>query len=277
MFTASYLRIGARVFRREPRFLDLIEPHAHRLAVHFELNSNVIDRLQQSRIALAALARHFELHKHARARKPVEVGPGTQHPVLTRRGHFQRVRGRNRVLDVEQRGHLAAHALAIVDTDSALPERLAPILDFVRFVQRDRRVVLFSVASPGAIGTQAVNIDAQERVAAVRHVFELDQLVPQPFQEGLNEGDQPPTQDRRHRNPPSAQTKMGPEAQFEKPAFATGKRALRSPSQPTPARGRIRHSQKKKGPRGPLSNLTASPTSRSPCRRTGRARRGRAF
>src|SRR5688500_3935829 len=121
LFTASLPPHGGRVLRREPRFFDLVESHTHRLAIHFELHSRVVHRRELPRVALAPFARHLQLDKHARAGKPVEMRAGPQHPVFARRGHFQRVRSRNRILDVEQGGNLAAHALAVVDPNAAFP------------------------------------------------------------------------------------------------------------------------------------------------------------
>ena len=52
--------------------------------------------------------------------KRSKVRRRAQHPIQPRRGHFQRVRRRDRILDIQQRRHLAAHPLAILDAD-ALP------------------------------------------------------------------------------------------------------------------------------------------------------------
>jgi hypothetical protein len=46
---------------------------------------------------------------------------GAQHPVESGRGHLQRVRARNRVLDVEKRGDLAAHLGAVIERDAGFP------------------------------------------------------------------------------------------------------------------------------------------------------------
>ena len=94
--------------------------------------------------------------------------------------------------------------------------------------------------------------DAQERVAAICRVFELDQLVSQPREERLYEGDQPPAQDRRHRLP---HWKKSPAAIFSIPRLRSRRQKARF-LPPGPARryARAGAATNENGPRGPFEN-----------------------
>src|SRR5215472_8925411 len=106
---------------REPCPADLSERHRDLLAVDLERNPGLVHGEELAGVTAAAGARLLELHEHPRADKASEVRLGAQHPVESRRGHLQRVRARYRILDIEERGDLAAHLRAVIERDAGFP------------------------------------------------------------------------------------------------------------------------------------------------------------
>src|SRR5262249_15334737 len=154
------------------------------------------------------------------------------------------------VLDVEQSGNLTAHPLAVIDADAPFPQgRLIPF-DPTVAADEDGALVL-GLAAAGAIPRpRTVDEDAQEPVSPARDVFELDQLVPQPLQERLYEGDQSPAQDRRHRTPTLQKRKWAVRPIRNRPSPRSGSTAGScSPGQGPLGHLQI-HPQKRKAPRG---------------------------
>src|SRR5215813_6923775 len=165
LFTVPVPRLAGPPSGGEPRLANLCKPHRDLLAVDLERDALGVHREQRAGVAAAALARLLELDEHPRADEAPEVRLGAQHPVETGRGHLERVGARDRVLDVKERRHLAAHPLAVLEADAAL----------------------------------LVDEQAQLRVRAARGELELDQLVAEPREQRLEEPDQPVPQRRRHR------------------------------------------------------------------------------
>src|SRR3984885_7501303 len=179
----SLANTAARFLGRKPRLADLLEAHRDLLAIDLERDPAIIDREQRAGVAAPSGARLLQLDEHPRAEEAAEMGPGAQHPVETRRGHFQRVRGCDRVRAVEQWRALAAHAAAILEGD------------------------------PGG----SVDEQPQHGVGSAGPVLELDQLESEPSEHRFDEGDQPLPQES-HVTIASAppQTKMGPKAPQKK-------------------------------------------------------------
>src|SRR5580658_209111 len=180
---------AARFLGRKPRLADLLEAHRHLLPIDLERDAAIVDREQRTGVAAPAGARLLQLDEHPRADEAAEMRAGAQHPVETRRGHFQRIRRRDRVRDVEQCRNLAAHAAAILDTD------------------------------PGGV----VDEQPQHAVGTAGTVLEIDQLESEPPQQGFDEGDQPLPQESHvtaasapRRAPP--QNKNGPQGPPKKKA-----------------------------------------------------------
>src|SRR5207248_6728348 len=183
---------------RKPRFANLCKPHRHALAVDLERDAALIHREQHSGVAPPPGARLLELDEHPGADEAPEVRSGAQQPVESRRGHLQRVGARDRVLDVEERGHLAADALAVIEPDARL----------------------------------RVDVEPQERAAVARGVIELDELVPEPREQRLEQRPQALAQlhrDRLHRirSRPSQcrKQKKGPKAHRKTKSAAGGFRS----------------------------------------------------
>src|SRR5207248_2564443 len=183
---------------RKPRLANLRKPHRHALAVDLERDAALVHRQQRSGVAPPPGARLPELDEHPGADEAPEVRPGAQQPVESRRGHLQRVGGRDRVLDVEERGHLAADALAVIEPDARL----------------------------------RVDVEPQERAAVARGVIELDELVPEPREQRLEQRPQALAQlhrDRLHRirSRPSQcrKQKKGPKAHRKTKSPAGGFRS----------------------------------------------------
>src|SRR6185437_4846477 len=105
---------------------------------------------------------------------------------------------RDRILDIQQRRHLAAHPLA--------------------------------VAYPYALGL--IDEQPQHSVRASRGIFELHELVSQPLEQGLNEDDEPLTQDRHRAHPlkanrrPNKNGPQGPSRKTKSPSGGFGSQAL---------------------------------------------------
>src|SRR5438270_8734318 len=111
---------------RKPRLANLCKPHRHALAVDLERDAALIHREQRPGVAPPPGARLLELDEHPGADEAPEVRPGAQQPVESRRGHIQRVGRRYRVLDADDRGHLAADALAVIEPDARLRVDVEP-------------------------------------------------------------------------------------------------------------------------------------------------------
>src|SRR5438874_783592 len=183
---------------RKPRLANLRKPHRHAFAVDLERDAALIHREQRPGVAPPPGARLLDLDEHPGADEAPEVRPGAQQPVESRRGHLQRVGGRDRVLDVEERGHLAADALAVIEPDARL----------------------------------RVDVEPQERAAVARGVIELDELVPEPREQRLEQRPQALAQtcrDRLHRlrSRPSQcrKQKKGPKAHRKTKSPAGGFRS----------------------------------------------------
>src|SRR4029079_11141642 len=101
--------------RRESRPLDLREPYAHGEIVHVHPDALAIRVAQHPGVALAAFARHRELHLHAVVDEARKVLRRTQRAVQARRGHFERVLARKRILDVQQIRQRPARVRAVVE------------------------------------------------------------------------------------------------------------------------------------------------------------------
>src|SRR6266446_3316972 len=215
---------------RKPRLANLRKPHRHALAVDLERDAALIHREQRSGVAPPPGARLLELDEHPGADEAPEVRPGAQQPVESRRAHLQRVGGRDRVLDVEDRGHLAADTLAVIEPDARL----------------------------------RVDVEPQERAAVARSVIELDELVPEPREQRLEQRPQALAQvhrDRLHRlrSRPSQcrKQKKGPKAHRKTKSPAGGFRsylilggaALSSPLRRATPATRPRAAEARGGPR----------------------------
>src|SRR5579864_2985969 len=172
--------------RRQPRLANLCKCHCHALLVYRERDPRLVHRQQLPGVAPAPGARLLELHEHPRADEASEMRRGAQHTIESRRGHLQGVSRWNGVLDIEKRGDLTAHALAVLEPDAR----------------------------------RRVDEDPQPRAPVARGVFELDQLIAQSPEERLDELDQPLPQSARqcHRLPQKLpQIKMGPKAHLSRP------------------------------------------------------------
>src|SRR5579863_1739874 len=135
---------AAGVLGREPCLADLGKSHRHLLTVDLELDARLIDRQQRAGVAAPPGARLLQLDEHPRAHEASEVRPRAQHAVEARRGHFQRVGVRDGILEVKERGYLAADGGAVIERDAGV----------------------------------AVDEEPQRPVRAARGELELDELIP---------------------------------------------------------------------------------------------------
>jgi hypothetical protein len=179
-----------------------------RRLIHLYLYPRGVHCLQHPRVPPPSGARHLELDKHPRAHKSLEMRCGAQHPVKARRGHLQRVRGRNRVIDIEESRDFAAYSLAVIHRD--------PLTSLARS---------FWALRP-------IDEDAHHCLGAPCGVLELDQLIAQSNEHRLNEGDEPLSQGHRHRNYPPLQTKMGQTAHPTRPRLAGTNRWISASEDP---------------------------------------------
>src|SRR5579862_390406 len=166
-----------RTSGRQTRLANLIESHSHVLAIDLERDASVINRQQHSGIAPPAGTRLLELDEHPRAHEAPEVRLRTQHPIESRRRHLERIGGRDRVLDVEERRQLTADTRAVIDRNAPFP----------------------------------VDEHPYQCMRAARTIFELDQLEPEPLHCRFDEGDKPLSQGPGHSSPRvCAPNKNGP-------------------------------------------------------------------
>src|SRR6185437_13286758 len=140
----------------QPGLTNLCKRHRYALSVDLERDAGLVRRKELAGIAAAPLARHGQLHEHPRADEAREMCLRAQHPVESRRGNLERIRDGNRVLDIEQRRDFPAHPRAVLEPHSL-----------------------------GAIDEQSYH-----GTAASRTMLELHELIAQPPDEGLDEGDE---------------------------------------------------------------------------------------
>src|SRR6185312_15444713 len=154
----------AKLLACQPGLTNLCKRHGNALPVYLERDAGLVRRQQRAGVAAAPVARRGELHEHPRADEAREMRLSAQHPVESRRGNLERIRSGDRVLDIEQCRHFAAHPLA--------------------------------VREPHSFG--AVDEEPHDGATASGGMLELHELIPQPPEEGLNEGDEPLSQGCRH-------------------------------------------------------------------------------
>src|ERR1700761_19358 len=97
---------------RQSRLGNLPERHLSLFFINFQRDPRLSHHKQRARVAAASSTGRAQLNKHPLARKARKMRRSAQHPVKTGRGHLERIRGGNRILDVEQRRRLTAHPLA---------------------------------------------------------------------------------------------------------------------------------------------------------------------
>src|SRR5487761_178372 len=221
----------------EPCFTNLCKRHRHPLPVDLERDAGLIGRKQRARVAAAPLARRGERHEHPRAHEAREMRLRAQHPIESRRGDLERIRGGYRILDIQQGRHFPAHPLTIRE--------------------------------PHSFG--AIDEESHDGAGASRGVLELHELIAQPPDEGLDEGDEPLSQGGRHGR---HKNKKGPEAQLfslekqKAPRGAFGSHAIGRATRPSVRYPSALHGR---GPRGrALYPFPDAHQSQSRLRRHGR-------
>src|SRR6266436_2840776 len=147
-----FVHCPAYLLRRKPCLADLRERHRHTLTVDLERDAGIVNRQELAGVAPAPGARLAQLHEHPRADEAPEVRLGAQQPVKTRRRHLEGVGAGDRVLDIQQRRHLAAHPLAVLQCDAPVP----------------------------------IDVQPQHRAPVTGDVLELHQLEPQPLEQRLD-------------------------------------------------------------------------------------------
>ena len=145
-----------------------------RVAIDRERDALRAHREQRPGVAPPPVARLLQLDEHPRADEAPEVLRRAQHPVEAGRGHLQRVGRRYRVRNVEQRRHLAAHPLAVLEPDAL----------------------------------RSVYKESQHAAPVPAAILELDQLEPEPCHQRLDQCQQPLAQSSCHRPSPSVPLKQ---------------------------------------------------------------------
>src|ERR1700733_1045937 len=148
--------------RCQPRLRNLAKWQLHTLPINFQGHASRRDFLQRPGESPPPIARRFQLNQHPGSLEALEMRVRPQHPIVTRRGHFQRIGRRNRILDIQQRRDLAADALAVGDTNTLGP----------------------------------VDEDPQGSTTMPRCKLQLHQLVAQLPEQGLDQRDEPIRQGR---------------------------------------------------------------------------------
>src|SRR5579863_1962399 len=108
-----FTTVTSRQLACQPGLANLCKRHRNALSVDLERDAGIVRRQERAGITAAPLARRGELHVHPRADEALEMRPRAQHPVESRRGNLERVRGGYRVLDIEQRRDFPADLLAV--------------------------------------------------------------------------------------------------------------------------------------------------------------------
>src|SRR5580658_8362880 len=108
---------AVRPSRGQARLRNLAKWHVHALPVDLQGHTGRRNLLHHTRIAPPSVARRHQLNQNPRALETLVMRGNPQHPIVPRRGHFERIGRGNRIRDVQQRRDLAADPLAILDAD----------------------------------------------------------------------------------------------------------------------------------------------------------------
>src|SRR4051794_28917545 len=88
------------------------------VALRAEQQRVLVDALDVPREVLLAVHRRLHDHLRAAAGEPAELLGSPERPIQPRRRHLEGVSAVERILDVENRAHLAAHHRAVLDADA---------------------------------------------------------------------------------------------------------------------------------------------------------------